>query len=102
MKIEKFQLCGNSSVCAAALQLLRGRAPAQLRGNIPYYIISPYLSKRFKIDHHRDILSREICNLNLSNVETRRWKAKYSMCHAQLFPLPQFVPDTQHRLSQLE
>jgi hypothetical protein len=34
MKIEKFQLRGNSSVCAGAFQLLRGRAPAQLTGNI--------------------------------------------------------------------
>jgi hypothetical protein len=33
MKTEKFQLCGNNSVCAVAFQLLRGRAPAQLRGN---------------------------------------------------------------------
>jgi hypothetical protein len=34
MKIEKFQLRGNSSVCAGEFQLLRGRAHAQLRGNI--------------------------------------------------------------------
>jgi hypothetical protein len=34
MKIEKFQLRGNNSVCAGAFQLLRGRATAQLRGNI--------------------------------------------------------------------
>jgi hypothetical protein len=34
MKTGKFQLRGNSSVCAGAFQLLRGRAPAQLRGNI--------------------------------------------------------------------
>jgi hypothetical protein len=34
MKIEKFQLRGNNSACARALRLLRGRAPAQLRGNI--------------------------------------------------------------------
>ena len=34
MKTEKFQLRGNNSVCAGAFQLLRGRAPAQLRGNI--------------------------------------------------------------------
>jgi hypothetical protein len=34
MKIEKFQLRGNNSMCAEAFQLLRGRAPAQLRGNI--------------------------------------------------------------------
>jgi hypothetical protein len=34
MKIEKFQLRGNNSVCAGALQLLGGREPAQLRGNI--------------------------------------------------------------------
>jgi hypothetical protein len=32
--IRKFQLRGNNSVCAGAFQLLRGRAPAQLRGNI--------------------------------------------------------------------
>jgi hypothetical protein len=32
-KIEKYQLCGNNSACAGAFQLLRGRAPAQLRGN---------------------------------------------------------------------
>jgi hypothetical protein len=30
----KFQLRGNISGCAGAFQLLRGRAPAQLRGNI--------------------------------------------------------------------
>jgi hypothetical protein len=34
MKIEKFLLCGKNSECAAAFQLLRGRATAQLRGNI--------------------------------------------------------------------
>jgi hypothetical protein len=34
MKIEKFQLRGNSSLCVGALQLLRGRTPAQHRGNI--------------------------------------------------------------------
>jgi hypothetical protein len=34
MKIEKFQLRGNSLVCAGAFQLLRGGAPAQLRGNV--------------------------------------------------------------------
>jgi hypothetical protein len=33
MKTEKFQLRGKNSVCAGAFQLLRGRAPAQLRGN---------------------------------------------------------------------
>jgi hypothetical protein len=33
MKIEKFQLRGNNSVCTGAFRLLRGRAPAQLRGN---------------------------------------------------------------------
>jgi hypothetical protein len=34
MKIEEFQLRGNISLCAEAFQLLCGRAPAQLRGNI--------------------------------------------------------------------
>jgi hypothetical protein len=34
MKIEKFQLRGNSSMCAGAFQLRRGRVHAQLRGNI--------------------------------------------------------------------
>jgi hypothetical protein len=34
MKIEKFQLRGNNSVCAGAFQLLGGCAPVQLRGNI--------------------------------------------------------------------
>jgi hypothetical protein len=34
MNIEKFQLRGNNSVCPGAFQLLWGRAPAQLRGNI--------------------------------------------------------------------
>jgi hypothetical protein len=33
MEIENFQLRDNNSVCAGAFQLLRGRAPAQLRGN---------------------------------------------------------------------
>jgi hypothetical protein len=36
MKIEKFQLRGNNSVYAEELQLLRRRAPAQLRGNIAH------------------------------------------------------------------
>jgi hypothetical protein len=36
MQTEKFQLCGKNSACAAAFQFLRGRAPAQLRGNIGY------------------------------------------------------------------
>jgi hypothetical protein len=31
MKTEKFQVRGSNSVCAEAFQLLRGRAPAQLR-----------------------------------------------------------------------
>jgi hypothetical protein len=31
---EKFQLHGNNSVCEGAFQLLHGRAPTQLRGNI--------------------------------------------------------------------
>jgi hypothetical protein len=34
MKIEKFQLRGNNSVCAGVFHLQRGRASAQLRGNI--------------------------------------------------------------------
>jgi hypothetical protein len=34
MKIEKFQLRSNNSVCVGAFQLLCGRAPAQLVGNI--------------------------------------------------------------------
>jgi hypothetical protein len=34
MKIEKFQLRDNNSVCVGAFQLLRGHAPAQLRGII--------------------------------------------------------------------
>jgi hypothetical protein len=34
MKFEKFQLRGNNSVYVEAFQLLRGRASAQLRGNI--------------------------------------------------------------------
>jgi hypothetical protein len=34
MKIGKFQLRGNNSKCAGAFQVLRRRAPAQLRGNI--------------------------------------------------------------------
>jgi hypothetical protein len=34
MKIGNLQLRGNNSVYAAAFQLLRGRAPAQLRGKI--------------------------------------------------------------------
>jgi hypothetical protein len=36
MKIEKFQLRGNNSVCAWAFQLPHGRAPLQLRGNNGY------------------------------------------------------------------
>jgi hypothetical protein len=34
MIIEKFQLRGNNLVRAGAFQLLCGRVPAQLRGNI--------------------------------------------------------------------
>jgi hypothetical protein len=34
MKIEKFQLRGNNSVCAGAFQLLCSRARAHLTGNI--------------------------------------------------------------------
>jgi hypothetical protein len=34
MKTEKFQLCGNNSVWAGAIQLLCGRVPAQHTGNI--------------------------------------------------------------------
>jgi hypothetical protein len=39
MKIEKFQLRGNDSVCSGAFQLLRGRTSAQLRGNIDNCVI---------------------------------------------------------------
>jgi hypothetical protein len=38
MKTEKFQLHGNNSACAATFQLLRGRAPAQLRGKIGIHV----------------------------------------------------------------
>jgi hypothetical protein len=34
MKTEKFQLRSKKSVCMTAFQLLRSRAPVQLRGNI--------------------------------------------------------------------
>jgi hypothetical protein len=34
MTTEQFQLRGNNSVCTGAFQLLRGRAPAQLREKI--------------------------------------------------------------------
>jgi hypothetical protein len=34
MKIEKLQLRDNNSMCAGTFQSLRGRAPAQIRGNI--------------------------------------------------------------------
>jgi hypothetical protein len=38
MKIEKFQLRGNSSLCAGAFQLLCGRVPPQPTANIgPYH-----------------------------------------------------------------
>jgi hypothetical protein len=40
MKIEKFELRGNNSVCAGAFHLLRGRAPAQLRRNIAIDIVA--------------------------------------------------------------
>jgi hypothetical protein len=33
MKTEEFLLRSNNSVCAVAFQLLRSRAPAQLRGD---------------------------------------------------------------------
>jgi hypothetical protein len=38
MKIEKFQLRGNNSVCVGAFQLLRDRAPTQLRGNNEWHV----------------------------------------------------------------
>jgi hypothetical protein len=34
MEVEKFQVRGNNSVRAGAFQVLHGRAPVQLRGNI--------------------------------------------------------------------
>jgi hypothetical protein len=34
MKIEKYKLRGNNSVCAVSFQLLRCRPPAHVRGNI--------------------------------------------------------------------
>jgi hypothetical protein len=46
MKTEKFQLRGNNSVCAGAFQLLRGRAPAQLRGNIEYLSVQQRFIKK--------------------------------------------------------
>jgi hypothetical protein len=39
MKIKKFQLRGNNSICAGAFQLLRGRAPVQLRRNVVLRLI---------------------------------------------------------------
>jgi hypothetical protein len=42
MKNAKLQLRGNSSVCAGAFQLLRGRTPAHLKGNTELeYIRAP-------------------------------------------------------------
>jgi hypothetical protein len=46
MKIEKFQLCGNNSVCAGEFQLLRGRASAQLRGNVEEDVSSYWMTLR--------------------------------------------------------
>jgi hypothetical protein len=34
MKIEKFELRDKNSLCAEAFQVIRGRAPAQLKRNI--------------------------------------------------------------------
>jgi hypothetical protein len=45
-EIEKFQLRGDNSMCAGAFQLLRGRALAQLRGNMAYNF-SVYQSRMY-------------------------------------------------------
>jgi hypothetical protein len=46
-QIEKFQLRGNNSVCAAAFKLLRSRAPLQLRRNIDEQSWNLSFGKRF-------------------------------------------------------
>jgi hypothetical protein len=46
MKTEIVQLRSNNSVCAGAFQLLRGRAPAQPRGNIAREGAIPTLFER--------------------------------------------------------
>jgi hypothetical protein len=53
MKIEQFQLRGNNSMYAGAFQLMRGRAPARLRGNIGRNV---YLQKPHKVLWSRLIL----------------------------------------------
>jgi hypothetical protein len=71
MKIVQFQLRGNNSLCAGAFQLVRGRAPAQLRGNIgnrftvllrqlcdPLSTSEPaYQLSRNVIEHHKAVSS---------------------------------------------
>jgi hypothetical protein len=72
MKPEKFHLRDNDSVCAGAFQLLRGRAPAQLRGNTvslhnrrPHYkIYIINLRELPSINDHKRYLTSVVVNLN--------------------------------------
>jgi hypothetical protein len=66
MKIGKFKLRGNNSVCAGAFQLLRGRAPAQLRGNIGYNVTKQYL---YQVPYAKHIIIIIIIIINFTNYE---------------------------------
>jgi hypothetical protein len=55
MKAAKFQLRGKNSVCVGAFQLLRGRAPAQLRGNNATTTVG--LVRTYRVEHNTDELS---------------------------------------------
>jgi hypothetical protein len=58
METEKFQLCGNKSVRKGAFQSLRGRGPAQLRGNI---VSSTVTLHTFNIRFQENVISNGIC-----------------------------------------
>jgi hypothetical protein len=67
--IRKFQLRGNGSVCAGAFQLLCGRAPAQLKGNIVPIVslrtVSRISSEEIKLIRFPHIASRLFKNYTL-------------------------------------
>jgi hypothetical protein len=76
MKIKKFQLRGNSSVYAGAFQLLRGRAPAHLRGNIAYKQI---FASTDDVSMHFHVYSTE----NLISLSEKILEALVSLCQKE-------------------
>jgi hypothetical protein len=64
MKIEKIQLRGNNSVCAEEFQLLRGRAPAQIRGNDVFH----FYYNRLRFTRSRSLLLfKNLSSQNMTN-----------------------------------